>query len=187
MHDSALLGLLYGNISTNASSSFEVSEALFSGIKLSDGSTVMNAFSNATGGLTVDLGIGEGTATIGDNIYGSQTIFFSDPSMAPIVGRPSLFGETFSQGGISVGSIEPSFMGDGLNIMMDNGIAYTGMMDIFSKMKFTSNSLMDVNSFTTSTYLSDLASVGAVANSTSALDVFDAATAIDGLDILDFI
>ena len=187
MYDSAILGLLYGKISSNGSSSFEVSEALFNGIKLSDGSNVLNAFNNATGGLTVDLGAGEGTATIADNVYGSQTIFFSDPTMAPIVGRSSLFGETFSQSAMNVGSIEPSFMGDGLNIIMDNGVTYTGMMDIYSKMKFTSNSLMNVGSFTTPAYLSDLASVGSVAISTSALDAFDAATAIDGLDILDFI
>lgn len=184
MHESALLALIYGNVSTNTNSSFEVSDALFNGIQLTDGSTVLSAFNNPTGGLTVDLGIGEGTATIADNIQGSQTIVFSDPSIAPIVGRPSLFGDTFTQGGMPVGSIEPNFMGDGINVAMSDGVTFTGATDIFSNMAFTSNSIMDMSAITVPTYLSDLSSVSSVADSTSAFDVFDAATAIDGLDIL---
>ena len=187
MYDSALLALLYGNISTNPSGSFQVSDSLFNGIQLSDGSTVLGAFNNVTGGLTVDLGIGEGTATIVDNIQGSQTIFFSDASMAPIVGRPSLFGDTFTQGGMSVASIEPTFMGDGINVIMSDGVTFTGVTDIFTNMAFKSNSIMNMSAITAPTYLSDFSSVSSIANSTSALDVYDAATAIDGLDILDFL
>lgn len=187
MRELALLALLYGNISTNASSSFGVSDALFNGIQLSDGSTVLHAFNNATGGLTVDLGSGEGTATIVDNIKGSRTIFFSDSTIAPIVGRPSLFGDTFSQSGMSIGSIEPTFIGDGINVLTADGVSIIGATDIFSNMTFKSNSIMNMSAINTPTYLSDLSSVSSVADSTSALDVYDAATAVNGLDILDFI
>lgn len=86
MYDSALLTMIYGTVSSAPLSSFTVSEGLFNDLTLTSGSTVMKAFDNATGGMTVDLGIGEGTATITDNIYGSQTIVFSETSMDPIVG-----------------------------------------------------------------------------------------------------
>ena len=187
MYDSALLALIHGTVSTNPHSSFTVSESLFNGISLSSDSTVMNAFDNATGGMTVDLGIGEGTATITDNIYGSQTITFSDSVTDPIVGRPSLFGDSFTQGGTSFASIEPSFMGGGLNVMMNDGPTYVGMTDIFSSVTFNASSMMNIGSIAPPAYLHDLSEVSSFADTTSALDVFDAATAIDGLDILDFI
>jgi hypothetical protein len=187
MYDSALLALLYGQVSTKTSSSFEVSDALFNSIILSDGSTVLNAINNATGGLTVDLGIGEGTATVSDNIYGSHTITFSNSAMDPIVGRPSLFGDSFTQSGASVANIEPTFMGDGMNVIMSDGVVFTGMTDIFSNMTFTTNSMMNISSLPTPTYLNDFSSVNSVADSASALDVYDAATAVDGLDILDLL
>lgn len=187
MHDSSLLALLYGQVSTNPNSSFEVSDALFNGIKLSDGSTVLNAFNNATGGLTVDLGVGEGTATISENIYGSQTIDFSDPTIDSIVGHPSIFGDTFTQGGVTVASIEPSFMGDGMNVMMSDGVTFTGMSDIFSNIAFKTNSIMNVSTLNAPSYLNDFSSVSSLADTTSSLDVFDAATAVDGLDILDLL
>lgn len=187
MYDSALLALLYGQVSTKTSSSFEVSDALFNGIKLSDGSTVLNAFNNATGGLTVDLGIGEGTATVADNIYGSQTITFSDSEIDPIVGHPSIFGDSFTQGGASVASIEPTFMGDGMNVIMSDGVVFSGMTDIFSNISYQTKSMMNLSSLATPTYLNDFSSVNSVADSASALDVYDAATAVDGLDILDLL
>lgn len=187
MDNSALLALIYGQVSTNTSSSFEVSDSLFEGIKLMDGSTVLNAYENAIGGLTVDLGVGEGTATITDNVYGSQTITFSGSDLDPIVGRPSLFGESFSQGGSSIASIEPSFMGDGMNVMMNDGVVFTGMTDIFSNITFNASSINNLSSLYAPSYLNDLSSVSYAADSTSALDVFDAATAVDGLDILDLL
>src|SRR5690606_33304001 len=136
MYDSALLTLIYGYFVPNRESSFTVSDSLFNGMTLSDGSTVMHAYDNAIGGMTVDLGVGEGTASIRDNIYGSQTIAFSDPTIDPIVGRPSLFGDSFAQGGSSIGSIEPSFLGDGMSVFLDSGPTYVGASNISSSFTY---------------------------------------------------
>lgn len=187
IQESALLTLLYNQTSNNPTSSFEVSDALFDGIKLSNGSTVLSAFNNATGGIIVDLGIGQGTATIKENIYDSYTIDYSDPSINSLIGHPSLFGETFTQNGEMVATIEPYFMGDGINVVMSDGVTYSGMSDIFSNITFNSNSLTNISSLQAPSYLNDFSFVSSVANTTSSLDVYDAATAVDGLDILDLI
>jgi len=189
MYDSALLTMLYNTITSDPSSNFTVSDSLFNGINLTaDGSTVLAATENIHGGLTVDLGTSDATtATISENIYGGHTIEFMDPSVASIVGRPSLFGESFSQGGTSVGSIEPTFMGDGLHVLTSDGGTFTGTADLFSNVSYTSTSIFNVDALTTPTYLTDVSSIGSMADATSSLDALDGVTAINGLDVFDFL
>lgn len=190
MYDSALLTMLYGSMTSNPSSTFTVNEGIFNDINLSEnGSTVLSATENIFGGLTVDLGASDGiSATVSENIYGGNTIEFMDPSVASIVGRPSLFGESFTQGGTSFGSIEPTFMGDGIHVMTSNDGTFTGTADIFSNMGYTSTSVFNVDTLTTPTYISDFPSISSIADSTSSLDAFDGiTTATDGLDFLDFL
>lgn len=174
---------------SNPSSSFTVSDTIFNGINLSaNGSTVLAATENVSGGLTVDLGANDATtAMISDNIYGGHTIEFMDPSVATIVGRPTLFGESFTQGGTVVGSIEPTFMGDGLHVMTSSGGTFTGTADLFSNMGSTSSSIFNAGALTTPTYLADVSSVGSMADATSSLDAFDGITAINGLDFFDLL
>lgn len=189
MYDSALLTMLYGSITRNPSSTFTVNEGIFNDINLSEnGSTVLSGTENIFGGLTVDIGASNGmTATISENISGGHTIEFMDPTVASIVGRPSLFGESFTQGGTSIGSIEPTFMGDGIHVMTSNGGTFTGTTDIFSNVGYTSSSVFNVDALTTPTYISDFSSISSLADATSSLDTLDGIAAVDGLDFLDFL
>lgn len=78
-------------------------------------------------------------------------------------------------------------MGDGLNVMMSDGPTFAGMPDIFSAVSFKTSSVMNFASMDSPSYLNDFSAVSSFADTTSALDVYDAATAIDGLDLLNFL
>lgn len=188
MFDSALLTLLYGTVSKNPSSNFTVSDGLFNSLNLSqNGELALSGSANALGGMTVDLGAGSmDTATISDNIYGSQSIHFSDASMDTIVGRPSLFGESFTQGGTSIGSIEPSLIGDGFNVVTSTG-TFTGSSNIFSSVDYSSSSMNTFNGLGSPSYLSDASSISDFSSFDSAADVLGGLDAVSGLDFLDIL
>lgn len=182
-----LLGLIQQQVAgPTATSQFTVSDNLVNGLDLhANGQQVLSSFENAAGGTTVNLGVGTGeTATITDNIYGGQTINFSNPTMADIVSRPGLFdSQTFYQDGSAIATLEPTMIGDGLTLASDAGtlVGSVGLFDTVS---------LKLKAFTTPTYMSDISSISSAATSVDAVSVADSFAVVeglDGLDVLDFL
>ncbi|WP_087974185.1 hypothetical protein [Oceanobacillus rekensis] len=167
-----------------------VKENVLDGISITtgNGSTVMEAAPNVTGGMTVDFGNGE-TATIQENIYQGTSIDM--PGIEnDIIGRPTIFGgESFTQNAEYVGTLSPSLLGDGYQFTDSAGDTL-----FTTSTAFNGSTQLDINSFATTDLGTSTASsfdiadsfsgIDAISSQVSVADLGSATDAMDGLDVL---
>jgi hypothetical protein len=170
---------------------FYIKENLLGGISLEagNGNTLFETMPNAAGGETLMFDNGE-TAHVSENIYGGTTVDFAGVSN-DIVGMPSIFGgESLYQDGEYVGSIEPNFMGDGVDFTSSTGqTMFSTSPDILggTEVSFTSPLLESTSSLQTFDLQNSFSEIEAVSSQISVADLGTATDAVDGLDFLDLL
>lgn len=161
---------------------------LLGGSTLTDGNgnVILETVSSAAGGETVIFENGE-TAHLTENIYGSATLDFTGVSN-DIVGTASIFGaETFHQGGEYIGTMEPNFMGNGVEFTGSTSeTLFTTSPDLFggTQISFTSPFIDSNTSLEVFDIHNTFSDIDTISSQVSMLDLGSATDAIDGLDLL---
>jgi hypothetical protein len=191
LYSSPLLNLLYENdpILSPVHEVLHFKRNLLGGTSLADmnGNTIFETMPNVVGGETVMFDGGE-TAQLTENIYGGTTLDFTGTTN-DIVGMPSIFGgESFHQGGEFIGSIEPSFMGNGFDFTSSTGdTLFSTSPDIFGGTEVTfSSPIIDSSSvWDTFDLHNSFSHIDTISSHLSVADIGTATDVFDGLDFLD--
>jgi hypothetical protein len=192
-YKSGYLNILYGQDSINfpVQEALHFKENLLGGISLADGNgnTLFETMPSAAGGETIMFDNGE-TAHLSENILGGTTVDFTGVSN-DIVGIPSIFGgELLYQGGEYIGSIEPNFMGNGVDFTSSTGqTMFSTSPDIFggTEVSFSSPLLESSSGLQTFDLQNSFSEIEAVSSQISVADLGAATDAVDGLDFLDLL
>lgn len=188
-YNSEFMNSLFQNdpLSSPISETFYVKENLLGGSSVVDlaGNPILDTMPNAAGGETVNFANGE-TGHLKENIEGDTTLDM--PGIEnDIHSRPGIFDqEYFYQNGESIGTMQPNFMGDGVDFVAPAGgtVFSTSNSPIADAQIQVDSSLLHTEGANLQNSFSD---IEAISNQFSGADLASASDSMDALDVLEFL
>ncbi|MGF2614537.1 hypothetical protein FZC84_21530 [Rossellomorea vietnamensis] len=193
LYESGLLSSIFAedSILPEGTTTLHFKENLLGGTSLVDGSgdTILRTMPSAAGGETVYFGNGD-TGHLTETLTGGFKIDM--PGLEnDIIGRPSIFDEVnLYQGGEHIGTIEPDFMGNGIDITMNAGASqFTAFPGVTGGVQtdFTSPMLDQSSGWQDFNLQNNFSEIETISSHVSAADLGSASDAVDGVDFLDFL